>query len=179
MQRAVTRSAAAAAAALVSVPAIADYDVGFQLSGPGGNAIEQNYELEGALVGGVIDVTFDNQGGWTWAGDLLIGFVDPNGNAAEFGGYDLSFGFPTAGDFPSSWDTSVSGVYSYAFSLEDSGLSGSGNWTIMFADGYSSGEATDQWDGVIRLEGLEAVPAPGALALLGIAGLAGRRPRRS
>jgi MYXO-CTERM domain-containing protein len=33
------------------------------------------------------------------------------------------------------------------------------------------------WSGTITLYGVDVVPAPGALALLGVAGLAGRRRR--
>ena len=55
-------------------------------------------------------------------------------------------------------------------------LSGSGLAdiaTVMMADGYSGGASTDNWTGTLSF-----VPAPGALALLGLAGVAGRRRRR-
>lgn len=168
-----------AAAVAVAGSSYADIDVAFDISGPGGNTIEYVLDLQGALDGVAIAVDFTNDGGWTWAGDLLLGFIDPNGNAVEFGGYDMSFGFETAGDFDSSWDSSTSGAYATNIALADFGLSGAGAWTIMVADGYSSGADTDHWTGVLGLEGVEAVPAPGAVALLGLAGLAGRRRRTS
>ena len=177
MQRAVTIGAAAAA--LVSGSAMADYDLLFDLDGPGGNSVVYVANLTGALDALDVAVDFTNLGGWTWAGDLWIGIVDPNGNAMQFGGYDYDDGSPNAGDFPSSWDSSASGAYAHNASVAGMGLNGTGDWTITVLDGYTGGEATDHWAGVIGLEGLEAVPAPGALALLGLAGLAGRRRRRS
>lgn len=166
-----------AVAVTVAGGASADIDLAFDLDGPGGNTIEYTLDLQGALDGVVVAVDFTNEGGWTWAGDLLLGFIDPSGNAVEFGGYDMSFGFATAGDFDASWDSSTSGAYAAEFSLADFGLGGAGAWTVMIADGYSSGADTDHWAGVLGLQGVEAVPAPGAVALLGLAGLAGRRRR--
>ena len=170
---------AAATAALIAGPALADYAVQFEVNGPGGNGNVHDFELDGNLAGMGVAADFTNLGGWTWAGDLLITITDPNGNSIEFGGFDVTQGFPSAGDFPSSWDTSSSGAYAHNASVAGMGLSGSGDWTFTIVDGYSGGAATDRWEGVIGLEGLEAVPAPGALALLGLAGLAGRRRRRS
>jgi MYXO-CTERM domain-containing protein len=173
-----TLTLGAATAALVAGSAMADVDVIFDVTGPGGNGVSGDIELDGALTGMAIAVDFTNAGGWTWAGDLLLGITDPNGNSIEFGGYDMSFGFTSAGDFDSSWDSSTSGAYATNVSLASFGLGGSGTWTVQFVDGYSSGADTDHWVGVLGLEGVEAVPAPGALALLGLAGIAGRRRRR-
>ena len=167
-----------AAAALASGSAMADFELPFKLDGPGGNENLYKLELLGSLAGANVAVDFVNEGGFTWAGDLLIGFIDPSGNGVEFGGFDLSFGLPSAGDFPSSWDSSTSGAYAYNFSLEKFGLGGEGVWQVLLADGYTQGEAADHWAGVLNLEGVSAVPAPGALALLGLAGMTGVRRRR-
>ena len=164
------------ASAAVAGIAAADVELGFVVDGPGGNGYTTDIEADGALAGMNIAFDFVNQGGFTWAGDLLITIVDPNGNGIEFGGYNLSFGYTYAGDFDSSFDTSTSGAYAFNQSLEAFGLNGSGTWTIGFYDGYTGGAETDNWTGVLNLEGI-AVPAPGALALLGLAGLAGRRRR--
>ena len=173
---------AAATAALIAAPVMADVDVSIDHNGPGWNngGVSTSYTVNaaGALDSMSVAVDFTNAGGWTWAGDLHIGITDPNGNALQFGGYDYDDLSPNAGDFPSSWDSSTSGAYAHGASLAASGLNGSGDWTITITDGYSNGAATDNWAGIISLEGLEAVPAPGALALLGLAGLAGRRRRR-
>ena len=171
-------SISAAAAALVSGAAVADYDLEFDVDGPGGNGSSYAVELEGSLAGMNVDANFVNLGGFTWAGDLLITIIDPEGNGLQFGGYDIDEGLPNAGDFPSSWDSSASGTYVHSVSLESLGLSGSGVWSISVIDGYTNGADTDRWDGTITLEGVSLVPAPGAIALLGIAGIAGRRRRR-
>ena len=164
------------ASAAVAGIAAADVDVTFDVSGPGGNGYTTMVEADGSLAGMNIAFDFTNNGGFTWAGDLLITIVDPNGVGIEFGGYNVSQGYTYAGDFDSSFDTSASGAFSFNQALESFGLGGSGMWEIGFYDGYSGGAETDNWIGVVNLEGI-AVPAPGALALLGLAGLAGRRRR--
>ena len=173
---------AAATAALIAAPVMADVDVSIDHSGTGWNSggVSTSYTVNaaGALDSMSVAVDFTNLGGWTWAGDLHIGIVDPNGNAMQFGGFNYDDGSASAGDFPSSWDSSSSGAYAHNASLASMGLSGSGDWTITITDGYDSGAETDNWNGILNLAGLEAVPAPGALALLGLAGLAGRRRRR-
>ena len=65
MQRAVTIGAAAAA--LVSGSAMADYDLEFELDGPGGNSAVYVANLTGALDALDVAVDFTNLGGWTWA----------------------------------------------------------------------------------------------------------------
>lgn len=170
-------SVGATIATTVAGGAVAEVDLAFELDGPGGTTNEYHLDLQGALSGINVAVDFTNEGGWTWAGDLLLGFVDPSGNAVEFGGFNLSFGFDSAGDFPDDWDSSTSGAYAHKVALGDFGLSGAGDWTILIADGYDGGAETDHWIGVLGLEGVEAVPAPGVLALMGLAGLAGRRRR--
>ncbi len=146
--------------------------VDFEVNGPGGTASDV---YATAMAAGTVDIVadFTNSGGWTWAGDLLIAFVDSNGNGVEYGGYDMSFGYDSVGDFSSGWDSSASGSYSATIDLTGSGLADIAS--IQFMDGYSQGASTDRWVGTIT--GAD-VPAPGAVALLGLAGLAGRRRRR-
>ena len=54
----------------------------------------------------------------------------------------------------------------------DPGLALSGN--LFLGNGYAGG-GNGVWTGTITLVGLDAVPAPGALALLGLAGMGRRR----
>ena len=49
--------------------------------------------------------------------------------------------------------------------------------TIWLGNGYGAAGTSGTWTGSITLIGVNAVPAPGAIALLGLAGLAGRRRR--
>lgn len=167
----------AASAALVSGAAVADYQINFAHAGDPHTPISSVHQLTGSLGDMAVNTEFTNGGGWTWAGDFHIAIVDPNGNHLQFGGYDYDSGHAVAGDFPSSWDSSTSGSFSHTASLASMGLGGDGDWTVHLTHGYSGGGG-DAWDGNVTLHGLTLVPAPGALALLGLAGLAGRRRRR-
>ncbi|MDG2020848.1 MAG: hypothetical protein P8J59_02750 [Phycisphaerales bacterium] len=156
--------------------AVADVDFDFELLNSNGEeSVSYVINVEGALDSIDFSIDFTNTGDFTWAGDVLFGFTDPNGNSIEFGGYNVSFGYTVAGDFPADWDSSTSGTYGYSADLASYGLSGAGDWTVEVANGYTTSVDTS-WSGVLGMNGL-AVPAPGALALLGLAGLAGRRRR--
>jgi hypothetical protein len=48
---------------------------------------------------------------------------------------------------------------------------------IWLGNGYGAAGTSGTFTGTITLIGVNAVPAPGAIALLGLAGLAGRRRR--
>ena len=48
---------------------------------------------------------------------------------------------------------------------------------VWLGNGYNT-TTSGTWTGSITLIGVEAIPAPGAVALLGLAGLAGSRRRR-
>ena len=165
-------TAAGIASVALAGSAMADVVLDFSVDGPGGNGV--SYDGVGGAAGAVaIDVNFTNAGGWTWAGDLLIAFVDSNGNGVEYGGYNMSFGYSSIGDFGSSWDSSSSGNWTGTIDLTGTGLSDVAS--VMMADGYSGGASTDNWAGTLTFGD---IPAPGALALLGLAGFASRRRRR-
>jgi MYXO-CTERM domain-containing protein len=50
---------------------------------------------------------------------------------------------------------------------------------IWLGNGYGASGTSGTWTGSITLIGVNAVPAPGAVALLGVAGLAAGRRRRA
>ena len=167
MKKLMLTTAGLASVALASA-AMADATVPFEIAGPGGNQVDINMDMSGVLGGASITVDFTNSGGFTWAGDLLIGVIAPNGNTVEYGGYNLSFGYSSAGDFPSSWDSSSSGSYSHEFDLGGFGLEGGGQWTIQFADGYSTGSSSDFWSGTLTLAGMGGGGAPYGGCCIGI-----------
>ena len=147
-------SAAGIASVALTGALVADVDIDINLSGPGGNQVDIPINTSGDLGEASITVDFVNEGGFTWAGDLLIGVVGANGNAVEYGGYDITFGYVSAGDFPSSWDSSASGTYDHEFTMAGYDVGGNGDWTVQLADGYTSGASTDLWSGTLTLLGL-------------------------
>jgi MYXO-CTERM domain-containing protein len=56
---------------------------------------------------------------------------------------------------------------------------GLGQANIWVGNGYGGTGTSGTWTGSITLIGVNAVPAPGAVALLGVAGLAAGRRRRA
>lgn len=142
---------------------------------PGGNGVSYDVGSSSSLTTVDIALDFTNAGGWTWAGDLLFAIVDLDGNGVEYGGYNMSYGYSSVGDYDSSFDTSTSGSFSTSIDMSAYGLNGVA--AVMFADGYSGGASTDNWTGTMNI-GMGAIPAPGAIALLGLAGIASRRRRK-
>ncbi|MCH2135951.1 MAG: hypothetical protein MK101_05145 [Phycisphaerales bacterium] len=141
-------------AASLSGALSADVGVDYFVTGPGGNEAAYQVVMSGVL--GDMDMTcdFDRKRGYTWAGDVLLAVIDPTGVAVEFGGYDMSFGYPSAGDFPGSWDSGDVGSYAHSFSLGGHGLQGGGEWTVVFSNGYSGGLKTDVFAGTLTALGM-------------------------
>ena len=114
--------------------------------------------------------------GVTWGNEMTMAVVDAN----DLNGVFISF-------FPSEGSGTAGGVWGPASSgglidLGDQGLeftTGSGGLLVEFFESYNDVDGTDSHyeSGTITIE--YGVPAPGALALLGLAGIAGRRRRRA
>lgn len=169
-----------AAGATLALAAVANADVTIAFGGPytltGGQGITTTTgPLTGTLTG--IQVTLDYSGavGASWVADTAV-TVD----ALQWGGYDIYcngassylggiVGFPNSG---------TAGAYAGAGAGASVNYAG-GSAVVGFANGWSlSGGATLN-NVTITLVGVDLVPAPGALALLGAAGLAGSRRRRA
>ncbi len=161
--------ASAAIAGTSAADVTIDYDtgnllglqvVGFDLSG-----------YTGTLTGMTVVTNFYAAASSSvWASDFLVAVS--NGTAGvSAGGYNAGFGFTDLGGF--SWSYSFGSYSSYkAANLDMAGNSGA----LYLANGWSTSPG-GSWSGSVTLHGLTAVPAPGALALLGLAGLASRRRR--
>jgi len=171
-------------AAGVSVAAIAGFapadivvDVA-EVSLLGGEAVYVDLGgVSGTLTG--ISYTYawsNNEGDSSWSSDMLIGVTNGgvSGSATvSVGGYNLNFGGSSWGGLNGSAST---GTYSGSAS---GSMAMSGAAGFYWANGWSSSAGTTS-SGTFTLHGINAaaIPAPGALALLGLAGIASRRRRK-
>lgn len=172
-----TLSAAGLAAAAIC--GASNADISFQFSSGallGGQFVSFNLgSISGTLTSAIADIQFTNLASdSSWAADMLVAVSDGT-NAGEFGGYNLSFGATDLGSWvPGS--SSTSGFYSMIANNGGSvAMNGAG--TIYIANGYSFSSGAS-YSGKITLKGLNYVPAPGAVALIGLAGLRSRRRAR-
>ena len=135
----------------------------------------------GTLTGASINVTLDASTSFTYADDLCV-YVDAaplsTGGLLQVGGFsNLSaaqrYSWPNGAS--SAVGTTSIGTVNFTTALSFSGTSADA--TIWLGNGYGASGTSGTWTGSITLIGVDAVPAPGAIALLGLAGLAGRRRR--
>lgn len=134
----------------------------------------------GTLTGVSVNATLNASAGFAYADDLTI-YVDPlplgTGGLLQVGGFsNLSalqrLSWANGGSSaPGTTVVDTKSVNPIAFNGSTPGL------TIWLGNGYGASGSSGTWTGSITLIGVNAVPAPGALALLGLAGLAGRRRR--
>ncbi len=142
------------------------------------------YNIVGSLTGAAINVTLDASVAYTYADDLCV-YVDveplSTGGRLQIGGFsNLSasqrYFWPNGGS--SAPGTTSIGSVSLTSALSftgDKAVDG----TVWIGNGYGAGGTSGTWSGTVTLFGVDAVavPAPGALALLGLAGFASRRRR--
>jgi MYXO-CTERM domain-containing protein len=127
--------------------------------------------VSGTLTGIGYSYAWSNDtGDSSWSSDMLIG-VSASGAMASVGGYNLNFGGSSWGGLNGSAGT---GTYSGSAS---GSMAMNGAGAFYWANGWSSSAGTTS-SGTFTLYGINAVPAPGALALLGLAGIASRRRRK-
>jgi hypothetical protein len=142
------------------------------------------YNIVGSLTGAAINVTLDASVAYTYADDLCV-YVDveplSTGGRVQIGGFsNLSasqrYSWPNGGS--SAPGTTSIGSVSLTSALSftgDKAVDG----TVWIGNGYGASGTSGTWSGTVTLFGVNAVaiPAPGALALLGLAGFASRRRR--
>lgn len=174
--------ATCAAVAALSSSAFADVTISFnnftaagfqfsQIAAPG--------TLSGSITGVSVNATLNSSTNFTYADDLCV-YLDvlplSTAGLVQVGGYsDLNaaqryFWSNGGSDTPG---TVVSGTVNFLtpVSMATRDLS------VYLGNGYGAGGTSGTWTGSITLLGVTAVPAPGAVALLGLAGLVGRRRR--
>jgi len=142
------------------------------------------FNIVGSLTGASINVTLNASVAYTYADDLCV-YVDiePLSTAGflQVGGFsNLSaaqrYSWPNgASNAPGA--TSI-GTVNFTTALNFTGNKAV-DGTVWVGNGYGAAGTSGTWTGTVTLHGVNAVavPAPGALALLGLAGLAGRRRR--
>ena len=118
---------------------------------------------------------FDVQDGGMWASDTRLQ-IFRNGmevyNVGGFSGVVNDWDFQGGGSAPD-------GFYSHGPDFAVNGLAVAGDvWDFRFTNGWNSGLSTPiEWSNATLT--LHKIPAPAALAVLGLAGLAGGRRRRA
>ena len=165
-----------AAVALTSMAA-ADYTLNLGNFTLTGNQSVTTTELLGGVMTG-FTISFDYVGntGGSWASDMVFAITPPGVGGTAWGGYNTQFGLPNNGgtwafDGPGS---EASGSYTDTKTF----VAGGGTaWNFLIGNGWTTSPAVSYNNVVVTLHGA-IVPAPGAFALLGLAGLAGSRRRR-
>lgn len=138
--------------------------------------------VSGSLTGVSVNATLTASTADTYADDLCI-YVDvvplSTGGLLQVGGFsNLSAQqryFWANGGSPAP-GTTVSGTVNLTTPLSFTGTASDA--AIWLGNGYGATGTSGTWSGSITLIGVNAIPAPGALALLGAAGLVGSRRRR-
>jgi MYXO-CTERM domain-containing protein len=132
-------------------------------------------DLEGELTGFCIDFDFDPASSpGSWASDA--GFVL---NGTQYGGFDIFLSSASAfGDFWAFDGAGSAAAGHYKDIVAASGTYTFGNsYVFEFGNAWSTSSDVSYKNITVTLKGLTQVPAPGAIALLGLAGLVGRRRR--
>ena len=142
------------------------------------------FNIVGTLTGASINVTLNASVAYTYADDLCV-YVDiePLSTAGflQIGGFsNLSaaqrYSWPNgASNAPGTTSIGTVNLTTALSFTGDRAVDG----TVWVGNGYGAAGTSGTWTGTVTLHGVDAVavPAPGALALLGLAGLAGRRRR--
>ncbi len=135
--------------------------------------------LSGTMTGASINVTLNGAVSFTYADDLTVyvaGTPLAYGGPLQCGGFSSlqaaqRYYWPNGGS--SAPGTTSIGTVNFTTGLN---MTGSTN-SVWIGNGYGAAGTSGTWTGSITLHGVNAVPAPGAIALLGLAGLVGRRRR--
>ena len=175
-------AAGVAAAALVSA-ASADVTYTFTNQAWTGFNFNEAYvggSLTGTLTGASVNVTLNASTNYTYADDLCIYVAGSRlalGGMLQCGGFtnlSATQRYSWANGSSDAPNTPVSGTVNFTTGID---MVANPTMSVWIGNGYGAAGTAGTWTGTITLIGVNAVPAPGAIALLGLAGLVGRRRR--
>ncbi len=134
----------------------------------------------GTLTGVSVNATLNASTSFTYADDLCV-YVDPaplgTGGLLQVGGYS-NLGATQKVLWGTGGSSTPGTTLIASKSVNPIVFSGSASDPIIWlGNGYGAAGTSGTWTGSITLVGVNAVPAPGAFALLGVAGFAARRRR--
>lgn len=135
--------------------------------------------LSGTLTGATVNATLNASVAYTYADDLCVyvaGSPLALGGALQCGGFsnlNAAQRYGWANGASNAPGTPVTGTVNFTTGLN---MTGSTN-SVWIGNGYGAAGTSGTFTGSITLLGVSAVPAPGAIALVGLAGLVGRRRR--
>ena len=185
--KSVIGAGAACAAMVLAGAASADVTIDFTDATYAGFDLAQLFGLDageylvGTLTGVSVNAVLTASTAYTYADDLCI-YVDDlplsPGGLLQVGGFsNLSalerISWSNGGS--SAPGTTVIDTVTLGTALVFTGSASDA--AVWLGNGYNT-TTSGTWTGSITLIGVEAIPAPGAVALLGLAGLAGSRRRR-
>ena len=172
-----------AAAALVSA-ASADVTFSFTNQTWTGFNFTEAYaagSLTGTLTGATVNATLNASTAYTYADDLCIyvaGSPLALGGLLQCGGFSnlqAAQRYSWANGGSNAPGTPVTGTVNFTTGINMA--ANPQNASIWIGNGYGAAGTSGTWTGSITLLGVTAVPAPGAIALLGLAGFCSRRRR--
>ena len=136
--------------------------------------------LTGTLTGASVNATLNASTNYTYADDLCIyvaGSPLALGGMLQCGGFsnlNATQRYSWANGGSDAPNTPVSGTVNFTTGIN---MATNPTMSVWIGNGYGAAGTSGTWTGTITLIGVNAVPAPGAIALLGLVGLAGRRRR--
>ena len=134
----------------------------------------------GTLTGVSVNATLNASTNFTYADDLCV-YVDvaplSTGGLLQVGGFS-NLGASQRLSWANGGSSAPGTTVIDSKSVNPIVFGGSAaDAKIWLGNGYGAAGTSGTWTGSITLIGVNAVPAPGAIALVGLAGLAGRRRR--
>ena len=171
-----------AAAALVSA-ASADVTYSFTSQTWAGFFFDEAYaagSLTGTLTGVSVNATLNASTYYTYADDLCV-YINPSplsfGGLLQVGGFsslNAAQRYSWGNGYSSAPGTTVTGTKTLTTAID---MDANPTQSIWVGNGYGANGTSGNWTGTITLIGVTAVPAPGAIALVGLAGFCSRRRR--